>query len=82
MKNINIRREVRLALDNVEYIYNEGMGLVEQPEKVTPEQVNGLAMEVLNYMANELDESTPSMNDLYEALHVVNDWIKESKEEA
>ena len=82
MKNIDIKNEVRLALDNVEYIYNDGMELVEQPEKVTPEQVNGLAMEVLNYMANELDESTPSMNDLYEALHVVNDWIKESKEEA
>ena len=81
-KNYDFKNDVRLVLDNTEYLYNEGMELAEQADKVTPDQINDLTMDVLNYMTNELDESTPSMNKLYEALHVVSDWIKESKEEA
>ena len=82
MKNIDISREVRLALDNVEYLYNEGMELVEQSEEVTPDQINDLAMEALNYIENSREGVTLGAPALYAAMHEVGQWIKENKEEA
>ena len=81
-KNIDIKNEVRLTLDNVEYIYNEGMELVNQPEEVTPDQINVLAMEALNYIENNQEGVTFGALDLCDAMQTVKQWIKESKEEA
>ena len=82
MKNIDIKNETRLALDNVEYIYNDGMELVEQADKVTPEQINELAMEALNYIENSQEGVTFGALDLCDAMQTAKQWIKENKEEA
>ena len=78
----NIKKETKLVLDNVEYIYNEGMDLVGQREEVTPEQINELAMDVLNDIENRREGVALGALDLRDAMHEVGQWIKENKEEA